>query len=114
MNDEEKIFKSLLSSAKVGDKVYFAEEVRGYRVIARNERYLICTKPFNPKKTVLYTIVDSQDLVRGTENYIFCHGAETVEQCEQMLERISSGETQISHRNSIQVFVTCVDHKIKD
>ena len=43
---------------KVGDKVYVPNEKQPYRVKARDERYIICTKPFNLKHTVLYFIID--------------------------------------------------------
>ena len=53
---------------KVGDKVWFAEEKRPYRIRAMGERYAVCTKPFNPRHTVLYTVIDIVEQVRGTEN----------------------------------------------
>lgn len=31
---------------QVGDKVYIPREKRPYRVMARDSRYIICTKPF--------------------------------------------------------------------
>lgn len=43
---------------KVGDKIKFKSEKQRYIVKAKDNRYLICTKPFNLQKTVLYTIVD--------------------------------------------------------
>lgn len=90
---------------QIGDRIKFAEEKQKYTIQSRNERYLICTKPFNPKHTVLYTIVDLQKGIRGTENLIFGMGAETKEDCDAMLKRLDSGETEISHRNHIQLFI---------
>lgn len=86
---------------KVGQKIKFKEEKQRYTIQACNKRYAVCIKPFNPKKTVLYTIVDLKEKIRGTENLILSEGAETREQCEEMLERIVSGKTEISHRNKI-------------
>lgn len=55
---------------KVGDKIYFAEEKRPYTIRACDDRFLICTKPFNLiPKTVEYTIVDLVEEVRGTDGY---------------------------------------------
>ena len=88
---------------KVGDKIKFAEEKRPYRIRALGKRYAVCTKPFNPKRTVLYTIVDFVDKIRGTENLIFGFGAETDEQCNNMLERLEKGSTKVSHRNFIDL-----------
>lgn len=56
---------------QVGAKVWFAEEKQGYTVQARDERFMICTKPFNPRKTYLYSIVDFERGIRGPDNLIF-------------------------------------------
>lgn len=104
---------------KVGSEVKFASEKRAYTVQASDERYAVCTKPFNPRHTVLYTVIDFKENVRGTENLIFGMGAETREQCEDMLDRLngrhdSNGRslvgtkfdevpmrTEVSHRNRV-------------
>ena len=88
---------------KTGDKLYFLEEKRPYSIRALGKRYAVCTKPFNPKSTVLYTIVDFEKQIRGTENLIFCLGTETDERCEKMLQRLENGETEISCRNYIDL-----------
>lgn len=84
---------------EVGSKIKFAEERQMYTVRASNRFYSICTKPFNAKKTVLYCIVDWKNGIRGPENLIFGFGAETDEQCEKMLKRITNAESDISHRH---------------
>jgi len=97
-----------LEEKQVGEKIRFAEEKQSYTVRARSDRYLICTKPFNPRHTVLYTIVDLIEGIRGTENLIFCMGAEDDKGCMEMLERLESGETEVSHRNRIPLYVGVV------
>lgn len=97
----------------IGDKITFAEERLAYTVQARSGRYLVCTKPFNPKHTVLYTVVDLVENVRGTENLIFGMGAETREQCEEMIERLEGRtedgfRSEVSHRNRVPLKVTRV------
>jgi hypothetical protein len=84
-----------------GDKIWFVEEKRPYTIRTRNKRFLICTKPFNPKRTVLYTIVDLEKQIRGTENLVFCMGYESDEDCNEALIRLETGESEISHRNNI-------------
>lgn len=86
---------------QVGQKITFAEEKRPYTVRACNDRYAICTKPFNLKNTVLYTIVDLKNNIRGTENLIFCMGFEDDEECKEALERLEKEESEISKRNYI-------------
>ena len=83
----------------VGDRIRFAGERNDYTVRASDDRYLICTKPFNCMGTTLYTIVDLQDRVRGREDLIFGASFETDEDCRNALARVSSGLTGISHRH---------------
>ena len=71
--------------------------------MASNHFFAICTKPFNPKKTVLYTVIDWHEQIRGTENLVFGMGAETMKQCEEMLERLTQGETEVSSRNNVEL-----------
>ena len=87
----------------VGDKIKFIEEKQAYTIQACNERFLVCTKPFNLRHTVLYTVIDLKQNIRGTENLIFGMGAETKEQCEEMLERLSTDKSEVSHRNYIKL-----------
>lgn len=84
---------------QVGNKIKFKKEKQRYTVQACDDRFAVCTKPFNPRKTVLYTVIDLERDVRGTENLIFGMGAETKELCEEMLERLKSGESEVSYRN---------------
>ena len=84
---------------EVGDKIKFKSEKQRYTVQACNDRFVVCTKPFNPKKTVLYTVIDFERNVRGRENLVFGMGAETRKQCEEMLERLASGDSEVSYRH---------------
>lgn len=88
---------------EVGDKVYVPNEKRPYRVRARDERYIICTKPYNPKRTVLYFIVDLKERVRGPDNMVFCSGYETDEDCAERLKELQSGEIEVSWRRHVDL-----------
>jgi len=86
---------------QVGTKIKFRSEKQRYTVQASSDRFAICTKPFNPRKTVLYTIIDFDEGVRGTENLIFCMGFETRKLCEEALERLGRGDSAVSYRTRI-------------
>ena len=88
---------------EVGDKVYISNEKRPYRVRARDERYIICTKPYNPKRTVLYFIIDLKERVRGPDNMVFCSGYETDEDCVERLQELQSGEIEVSWRRHVDL-----------
>ena len=94
-----------MDQIKKGSKVTFAEEKKPYTVRSIGSRFAVCTKPFNLKNTTLYTIIDIQEKIRGTENLIFGLGAETDQDCDEMLCRLESGETEISYRNRINLLI---------
>jgi hypothetical protein len=100
----KKIVDVYYNTAKipVGTKIKFAEEKQRYTLRASNVAFAICTKPMNALKTVLYTIIDWNNDIRGAENLIFSLGAETDDECKQMLERLTQGETEVSSRNQIK------------
>lgn len=91
------------SDLKPGDPVYVPNEVRPYRVKCRDDRYIICTKPYNPKRTVMYFIIDLERCVRGPDNMIFCSGYETQEQCEERLKELQEGKIEVSYRNCVGI-----------
>lgn len=88
---------------KPGDPVYVPNEVRPYRVKCRDERYIICTKPYNPQRTVRYFIIDLERGVRGPDNMVFCSGYETQEQCEERLKELQEGTIEVSYRNRVGI-----------
>lgn len=99
---------------KAGDKIKFLEEKQRYTIRAINEWFAICTKPFNCKKTTLYTIIDFAHKIRGRENLIFPAGAETDRQCARMLKRLTDGKTEVSHRHYIKLEIESVTESIKE
>lgn len=99
MGMSAKYYKDL----KVGDPVFVPNEVRPYRVKCRDDRFIICTKPFNPQRTVMYFIIDLERYVRGTDNSVFCQGYETQEQCEERLRDLQSGRLEVSYRNYVPI-----------
>lgn len=84
---------------EVGDKIKFLREGHAYTVKGRNDRYLICTKPFNVKKTYIYTIVDLEEQVRGRDNYTLGRYDYSVpEEVEECLIHLASGVTAVSYK----------------
>lgn len=75
-------------------------ERQRYTVMARNERYVIMTKPFNAQKTYLYSIADLERGVRGPCDLIFGPPAalDTDEGAAIGLGMLASGEMSVSYR----------------
>jgi hypothetical protein len=117
-----------------GQSVLFEEDSLPYTVIVRNKKYVICTRKLNKrrdsdllwreverrayytfmdayeslKKSPIYTIVDLDNNIRGTENLIFCMGFGTKKLCEEALKRLSNGESEIRSRNRIPLNIVKV------
>jgi hypothetical protein len=91
---------------KVGNKIKFTSEKQRYTIKAKSGRYLICTKPFNLRKTVLYTIIDLERLVRGTNNSVFnpydYSVQKDIDNCLMDLDYCGNG-VEVTHRNCIKL-----------
>lgn len=90
-------------SLKVGDKIKFESEKQRYTVQAKSDRYIICTKPFNARKTYLYTIIDLERLVRGAVSLIFglTDDVNSPEKARECINDLKNGEYEVSHRNCV-------------
>lgn len=88
----------------INNKIYFAEEKRPYTVKAVKDNFAICTKPFNPKKTVLYSILDFKTRKRSTDNYVFSPFDYTkISDINECLNELLSGKCELSRRNQIDL-----------
>lgn len=88
---------------KVNDKIKVPNERQRYTVQARDDRFIIATKPCNIHHTVLYFIIDLECKMRGPDNMIFCSGYETREQCEERLKELQEGQIEVSSRHGIEL-----------
>lgn len=90
-----------MDGLKVGDRLRFAEEKQAYTVkaVCPHGRFAACTKPFNLRRTVLYTMLDLQSEVRGVDNSIGNSlGYETTADCEDAVAQFCSGRFTFSGR----------------
>lgn len=95
-----------------GDKVWFSKSKKPYKVRASNERFAICTQPYNFKpQTVVYSIVDFARNVRGVDNLVFgIFDYYTDKDCQEALEMLASGEMEVSWRNYVELDITRIDY----
>lgn len=105
----------LAEGLRVDDRVWLDGKAQCWTVQARDDRYIILTKPFNLRRTVLYTVIDLELGIRGRDDY---HGLgyETLEQCERALARFNDHRegwepAQISVRSNVTLEVTRVEHR---
>lgn len=81
----------------VGDKVRFAPYRRAMtvRAVTTSGRFVILTMPFPLKKTVLYTVIDFERNVRGTDDH-YGLGYETDDQIAAALEAFQATEDDLN------------------
>jgi len=83
----------------IGDKIKFKSEKQRYTVKAKSDRYIICTKPFNPKKTVLYTIIDLYHGIRGPNDLIFnIYDYSEQKDIDECIKDLEKNELEVSRR----------------
>jgi hypothetical protein len=96
---------SLLNTLKckeIGSVVCFKNEKKTYKVIVKNERYIIATKKvFN---NVHYTIIDLEECVCSGDSYIFSiHDYASENDCQNALNELIEGKMRLSRRNSAEI-----------
>lgn len=84
-------------------KVKFEGEHQRYAVMARNERFAIMVKPFNVRRTYLYTITDLERGVRGPCSLIFGPPCDlnTPEGAAAAFKMLEAGEMEVSYRRCV-------------
>ena len=98
-----------------GDSVWFSTSKKSFKVRECNDRFAICTQPFNLQpKTVLYTIIDFDRDVRGEDNLIFSvYDYYSDEDCKQAMEDLMSGEIEVSYKRNKNTILDIVKVKHK-
>lgn len=88
---------------KIGDKIKMDGERQRYTVTACDGKFAIMVKPFNAKKTYLYTITDTERGVRGPCNLVFglpCD-VDQPDAAVEALAMLQSGEMAVSYRRCL-------------
>ena len=98
-----------------GDSVWFSASKKSFKVRECNDRFAICTQPFNLQpKTVIYTIIDFDRNVRGEDNLIFTvYDYYSDEDCKQAMEDLMSGEIEVSYKRNKNTILDIVKVKHK-
>jgi hypothetical protein len=98
------------------DRVWFSSNKKSFKVRECNDRFAICTQPFNLQpKTVLYTIIDFDRNVRGEDNLIFSvYDYYSDEDCKQAMEDLISGEIEVSYKRNKNTILDIVKVKHKN
>lgn len=88
------------SNIKQWDSVLMFWETKPYTVQCRDDRYIICTRPY--KSSVMYTIIDLGTGMVSTDNS-WNTTYQTIEDCMNNLWLLQEWEIELSRRNSISI-----------
>jgi hypothetical protein len=93
-----------------GDRVKFRGEKQRYtvRAVSTDGRWVICTKPFNLRRTVIYTVIDFDSGVRGPDNCLGL-GYETEDQIAAAMVKFEAGDAEVSVRYDAYLDVESVE-----
>lgn len=86
-------------------KVRMNGERQRYSVMARDDRFVIMAKPFNARKTYLYTIADLERGERGPCDLIFGPPADlnTPDGAAEALRMLQNREMSVSRRRCVDI-----------
>lgn len=96
-----------------GQRVWFSDGKKSFKVREANERFAICTQPYNFKpETVIYTIIDFERNVRGMDNMVFgMHDYYSDEDCAEAFKELNEGVFEVSYKHSKHVELDIVKVK---
>lgn len=119
-----------INQLKIRNKVYFEDELLPYKIMAVNDNYMIASRKLNARQDVnlikyrvemgaymsfkeayndlkhspVYTIVDLNECVRGSDNMIFGQYDYFSEfDCAKAIQALENGEMEISRRSKISL-----------
>ncbi|MDU4597492.1 MAG: hypothetical protein E6Y49_05960 [Clostridium sporogenes] len=102
---EMKLREKLLN-LKVGDKVFWNGENEPLIVRAKNERFVIVSKPI--PENFEYSIIDTKDMICGPDDRLFgIFDYLNTKDCEEAIKRLSdeNDDFEMSYRNRAK----CID-----
>ena len=81
---KELLYKYAIPEARIGWK----GQKKTFKVIARNDNFIIIVRPYNPKKTFEYSILDLEYMECNHDNYYTKYDYSNKEECEIALREL--------------------------
>lgn len=107
-NEKYDLKQLLYLFATPGTKIKWKGQNKRFKVIARNENFIIITRPYNPQRTYEYSILDLEYMKCNKDNYYCKYNYQDKEECTEALEELQKGrdeenETGISNDCYLQL-----------
>lgn len=95
LKNKDYTLKELLSIYAIpGTKLKWEGQKRTFKVIARNDNFIIITRPYNPKKTYEYSILDLEYMKCNHDNYYCKYNYQDSKECEEAIRELQEGRNE--------------------
>ena len=88
---KELLYKYAIPEARIGWK----GQKKTFKVIARNDNFIIIVRPYNPKKTFEYSILDLEYMECNHDNYYTKYDYSNKEECEIALRELQETRDEV-------------------
>lgn len=75
-------------------KLQWKGQKRRFEVIARNDNFIIITRPYNPQKTYEYSILDLEYMKCNKDNYYCKYNYQDKEECKEALKELQEARDE--------------------
>lgn len=100
LKDEQYDLKQLLYLFAIpGAKIQWKGQKTKFKVIARNDNFIIIARPYNPKKTFEYSILDLEYMECNHDNYYCKYDYSNVKECVEALKELQETRDELKKTN---------------
>ena len=95
LKNKDYTLKELLSIFVIpGTKLQWKGQKRRFKVVARNDNFIIITRPYNPERTYEYSILDLEYMKCNHDNYYCKYNYQDVKECEEAIKELQEGRDE--------------------
>lgn len=100
LHNKELTLKELLYTYAIpGSRIGWKGQKRKFKVIARNDNFIIITRPYNPKRTFEYSILDLEYMECNHDNYYNKYDYSNKEECKEALKELQETRDEVKRTN---------------
>ena len=102
LGNKELSLKELLYTYAIPEsRIGWKGQKKTFKVIARNDNFIIIVRPYNPKKTFEYSILDLEYMECNHDNYYNKYDYSNKEECEKALKELQETRDEL-HKTKIR------------
>ena len=98
-NEKYNLKQLLYLFAIPGTKLQWKGQKRKFKVIARNDNFIIITRPYNPQKTFEYSILDLEYMECNKDNYYCKYNYQDINECKEALKELQETRNEEKKTN---------------